>query len=320
MMYDSSKPRPLAVAISPVAWRVAIAVLVMAGCTRSRVAGEIPNATAVELAPGVVSNGHRFMVALTPDGTALYTVERRFLVPGGPPSLVILESRRTATGAWGLPDTASFSGTWQDIDPAISPDGRRLWFNSARPAEGRDSSRSDFDIWYVDREANGWGTPRRLPAPVNTPGSDFFATAASSGALYYTAAQDVPVRRSWILRSMPLSGDRWSAPETLAVVNAPPENASNPFIAPDESWLVFGSARAGGHGDSDLYISERRGANWSTPRNLGPAVNTPLSEFAPSVSPDGKTLFFTRMRRGADRNAVEERLFLIPFASVRGGG
>ncbi len=57
-----------------------------------------------------------------------------------------------------------------------------------------------------------------------------------------------------------------------------------------------------------------------TPRNLGPAVNTPLAEFAPSVSPDGRMLFFTRMRRGSDRNAVEERLYSIPFAAVRGGG
>lgn len=320
MEYELTKPRTLAAHIATGAWRAAIAALVVAGCTRSHVAsGSASGATAVELAPGVVSNGHRFMVALTPDGGSLFTVERRFPVRGGPPSLVILESRRSASGAWGMPDTASFSGTWRDIDPAISPDGRRLWFNSVRPAEGRDPSRTDFDIWYVDRGATGWGTPRRLPAPVNTLGSEFFATAAASGALYYAVSQSVPVRKSWILRTRP-AGDRWSVPETLAVVNDPPEDASNPFIAPDESWLVFGAERPGGHGDSDLYITERRGERWSTPRNLGAAVNTPLAEFAPSVSPDGRTLFFTRMRRGADRNAVEERLFSIPFASVRGGG
>lgn len=297
-----------------------IVALAVAGCARSRVGGALTGAaTAVELSPGVVSNGHRFMVSISPDGRTLYTVERRFPVPGGPPSLVILESRRSANGAWGMADTASFSGKWRDIDPAFSPDGRRLWFNSARPGDGRDASRTDFDIWYVDREASGWGTPRRLPAPVNTPGSEFFATAAASGALYYTVSQTVPERKSWILRSRPEANDRWSVPETLTVVNDPPEDASNPFIAPDESWLVFAAERPGGHGDADLYISERRGGTWSTPRNLGPAVNTALSEFAPSVSPDGRTLFFTRMRRGADRNAVEERLYSIPFATVRAG-
>ncbi len=263
MEYAVTKPCTLVVAIATGAWRAVIAAILVAGCTRPRVASESASgATAVELAPGVVSNGHRFMVAMTPDDARLYTVERRFPVPGGPPSLVILESRRSASGAWSVPDTASFSGTWRDIDPAISPDGRRLWFNSVRPDEGRDSSRTDFDIWYVDRDAAGWGTPRRLPAPVNTPGSEFFATAAASGALYYAVSQSVPVRKSRILRTRPQPGDRWSVPETLAVVNDPPEDASNPFIAPDESWLVFGAERPGGHGDSDLYISERRGDGW----------------------------------------------------------
>ena len=176
-MYAVTKPRTLTTGIATGVCRVAAFALLVAGCARSRVVdGAVPQPTAVELAPGIVSNGHRFMVALTPDGNTLYTVERRFPVPGGPPSLVILESRRSTSGAWSVPDTAAFSGTWRDIDPALSPDGRRLWFNSARPGDGRDASRTDFDIWYIDRNDTGWGTPRRLPPPINTPGSEFFAT------------------------------------------------------------------------------------------------------------------------------------------------
>jgi hypothetical protein len=273
---------------------------------------------AVELAPGVVSNGHRFMVALNPGGSTLYTVERRFPSPGAPPALVILEATRDAQGGWSAPDTASFSGRWSDIDPAFAPGGRRLWFNSSRPAPGRDSARTDFDIWYVERETDGWGSPQRLPEPVNTTGSEFFATSTRDGTLYFTVSQRVPVRRSFIVRSRLIADGRWSAPDTMRIGTESLADASNPFIAPDESWIVFVSERPGGFGDADLYISERVGDGWSAPRNLGKGVNTALSEFAPSVSEDGLTLFFTRMRRGADRNAVEERLFSIPMAAVRG--
>jgi len=45
-------------------------------------------------------------------------------------------------------------------------------------------------------------------------------------------------------------------------------------------------------------------------------VNSPLAEFAPGISPDGRTLYFTRMRRGADRNAVEERLYEVSLQSL----
>ncbi|MCC6317186.1 MAG: exo-alpha-sialidase [Gemmatimonadaceae bacterium] len=294
-------------------WAI-IALMSGSGCTRSAPESRAPaEQPAREVAPGVVSTGHQFMVSIAPDGGTLLTVERRFPVAGGPPTLVILESRRGPDGTWQRPDTATFSGRWRDIDPAFAPDGRRVWFNSVRPAPGRDSTRADFDIWYVDRAANGWGEPQRLPAPINTTSGEFFATVTRSGTLYFTVAQTVPVRKSWIVRSRPLAGGGWAAPETLTVVNEPPETASNPFIAPDESWLVFLAERPDGFGDSDLYVSERRGRSWSPPRNLGPRVNTALAEFAPSVSTDGRMLYFTRMRRGPGGNPVEERLYEVAF-------
>lgn len=298
-------------------WATALALLT-AGCSKTTpVLDPTMTTAALEVAPGIVSTGHQFMASVSPDGRTLLTVERRFPTPGAPPTLVIFESKRGPDGAWQSPDTASFSGRWRDIDPAFSPDGRRVWFNSARPAPGRDASRSDFDIWYVDRTPTGWGEPQRLPEPVNNPGSQYFATAATNGTIYYTVSHSTPVQKSWIVRSRPVANGEWTQPETLTVINHPPEDAGNPFIAPDESWLVFVAERPGGHGDSDIYISERRGASWSTPRNLGPRVNTAIAEFAPSVSADGRTLYFTRMSRGPDRNAVEERLYAIPFASVR---
>ncbi|CAM1369255.1 TolB-like translocation protein [Tenacibaculum xiamenense] len=70
----------------------------------------------------------------------------------------------------------------------------------------------------------------------------------------------------------------------------------HPFIAPDESYLLFDSEREGGHGDSDIYISFRQqDDSWSDPINLGNQINTAAWEAGASITPDGKYLFFNRI-------------------------
>lgn len=69
----------------------------------------------------------------------------------------------------------------------------------------------------------------------------------------------------------------------------------HPFIAPDESYLIFDSKREDGFGDSDIYISYRQqNEEWSRPINLGSKINTEAWEASASVTPDGKYLFFNR--------------------------
>ena len=70
---------------------------------------------------------------------------------------------------------------------------------------------------------------------------------------------------------------------------------AHPFIAPDESYLIWDSERVNGYGDSDLYISYRQqDGSWGTAINLGAKVNTDGTESGAYVSPDGKYLFFNR--------------------------
>ncbi|WP_421811604.1 hypothetical protein [Flagellimonas sp.] len=69
----------------------------------------------------------------------------------------------------------------------------------------------------------------------------------------------------------------------------------HPFIAPDESYLIFDSKREDGFGDSDIYISYRQeNGEWGVPINLGNKINTEAWEASASVTPDGKYLFFNR--------------------------
>jgi Tol biopolymer transport system component len=69
----------------------------------------------------------------------------------------------------------------------------------------------------------------------------------------------------------------------------------DPFIAPDESYLLFTSVdRPGGFGTGDLYISSRmKDGTWTEAKNLGKVFNTNGYDFCPIVSPDGKYFFFS---------------------------
>ena len=73
----------------------------------------------------------------------------------------------------------------------------------------------------------------------------------------------------------------------------------DPFIAPDESYLIFCSTRPGGLGRDDLYVSFRgEDDGWSEAVHMGDEINSPRSENRPYVTLDGKYFFYTSIKRG----------------------
>lgn len=98
------------------------------------------------------------------------------------------------------------------------------------------------------------------------------------------------------------SGEDWQMARPLKSVNTS-FNEGAPSIAPDGEWLVFtacenvyeeyGGGRKG-LGSCDLFYSFREGNSWSKPRNMGPNINSRNWETQPSISADGRTLYFIR--------------------------
>src|SRR5258706_6488883 len=85
-------------------------------------------------APGIISDGfaNRDM-AISPDGNDLfYTIQWYFGLYS-----VILHSQKI-NRQWSRPDTAWFSGRFNDMEPAFSPDGNKLFFTSNRPLKESD--------------------------------------------------------------------------------------------------------------------------------------------------------------------------------------
>ena len=65
-------------------------------------------------------------------------------------------------------------------------------------------------------------------------------------------------------------------------------------MSPDAESLILALERDDSYGGTDLYVSARRGdQRWGAPRNLGRAINTAMNETAPTMSYDGRTLYFS---------------------------
>lgn len=68
---------------------------------------------------------------------------------------------------------------------------------------------------------------------------------------------------------------------------------AHPFIAPDESYILWDGERETGFGGNDIYISvKQEDGSWGEAINLGGAVNTSAEESGAYITPDGKYLFF----------------------------
>lgn len=137
---------------------------------------------------------------------------------------------------------------------------------------------------------------RRLPQNINVPTySHIFPTVSGDGSQMifltnytnsegfetkYTTKNDVGV---------------WADPVPISSINKPGQDHIGSFcLSYDGNFVVFSSRRNPGIGNYDIWISEKIGNYWSQPKNPGKPLNSPGNEGNPSLSPDGKSIYFMR--------------------------
>lgn len=238
--------------------------------------------------PGIIStSNYERDFALSPDGNEIfYTLQAPLAY-----FQTIVHLVRDPSGNWSKPMIAPFSGNFSDLEPAFSADGKKLYFASNRPLTG--TEKKDFDIWVVEKKADGWGSPRNLGKPVNTNMDEFYPSITHSGNLYFTASypggkgkEDIYMAR-W-------NGSSYDTPLSLDSGVNSAAYEFNAYVSPKEDYILFTSyGRAGEKGGGDLYISTRASnGSWKPAINLA-FLNTNRLDYCPFVSPDQKVLFFT---------------------------
>jgi hypothetical protein len=237
-----------------------------------------PGLTAEVFAPGLISlpNRRDTKIVFSPDG------QECFIGTVLSSTFTFLYTKQE-NGHWLDPVQANFLGTQDKREPFISPDGQKLFF--VRNAH----------IYVSIKDVNQqWSTPSKLGSPVNSSAQEWHPTVTSDGTLYFGSTRNNPPGGLNIYRSRLEDGQYKQVEKLDSTINSQ-YGAWDPFISPDESYMIFTTIQPDGYGNEDQYISYRKeDGTWSNPNNLGSAINTTAIEYGSYISYDDKYYFFSR--------------------------
>ncbi len=163
---------------------------------------------------------------------------------------------------------------------------------------GKESAGSDINIWMVRRTEEGFSNPRMIGPPVSTEANDTYPSVTADGTLYFFGEREGGVGKDDIYVARLVEGEYRRVENVGEPVNTP-EYDIDPFIARDESYLIFGSTGLGGFGGIDLFVSFRgEDGSWGKPINMGSEINTETHDERPYVTRDGRFFFFTTYASG----------------------
>lgn len=190
--------------------------------------------------------------------------------------------------------------------PIESPDGYRLFIASNRDPVG--GATDTNDIYVAERPSIDatFGTPVRLPLPVNSSVADFCPTPLAGKGLLFVSARSVPgacgAGDMYFTREHPVRG--WETPVNLgcAATGAGPNSAGGEFSpslveTAEGTLLYFSSPGAGGL--QDVYVSQMRPDGTFAPGAPVAELNTVgFNDQMPNVSRDGLEMVFASDRTG----------------------
>ena len=221
-----------------------------------------PGLTPEVFAPGIVSTEHHeWGLFFSPDMKEAYFSRRNTQSGKDTHLLLKYENNR-----WNETILDSHTG-------GISPDGKTMHFGNQ----------------YRERADDGWSELKSLGSAFEDIDIMRFTTSLKGTYVFdeYVTEGDFVLRYSRLI-----NGVREAPKPFSKEINTGEQNV-HPFIAPDESYILWDSKRDDGYGGSDIYVSFRQeNGSWGTAINLGDKINTSASQRGGYVTPDGKYLFF----------------------------
>jgi len=247
---------------------------------------EPPGMVPQMFAPGFVSTeSHEFSCCFSPDGNEFYFTQRN-------PELgqTVVMVSELVDGVWTKPDVAPFVEKQFSFEPSVTPDNKRLYFQSGKPIPGQPGP--PMNVLYVERKDEGWGEAKNPGAPFN-PAKAMHISSTTDGTIYTTDISGGP--GSECLAVIKKVNGEYLTLEKLGDPLNRETQSMHPYISPDESYIIFGSMRPTQQISSVLFYSyKNEDGNWSEPKE----INLGMRAGQPHVTPDGKYLFFTSGEQG----------------------
>ena len=225
-----------------------------------------PGMTAEVFAPGIVSTeAWELEGVFAPGMSEFYFTEK-----GGENNRPTVVGFRQESNIWKKYIEFSRNG-----EVTFSPDGKRMHM-----AEG-----------YKERVGSGWSERKSLGPMFQREDWGVMRLSASARGTYVFD----DYKSGDVIRISTLVDGKRQEPKKMGPVVNTGKWTAHPFIAPDESYLIWDSEREGGFGESDLYISFRqKDESWGPAINMGDKVNSDKWDAYASVTPDGKYILFNR--------------------------
>ncbi|MGD8537284.1 MAG: hypothetical protein PVI66_01055 [Candidatus Aminicenantes bacterium] len=246
-----------------------------------------PGMTLEIFAPGIVTTDKsESAITVSPDLKEVYFLRK---------SPKVADNRvwysRVEKGKLTRSRIAPFSYDCMEGYPCFTPDGKRLYFISLRPAPGQDQVSEWGNIWFADKEENSWSEPKFLDSPINDLGPHYLSMD-NKGTLYFG---------SGVMKCIYCAkGEDGGYSEAIRLPDEINnlEGVSHPGIAPDGSYLMVDSFwRENDRIEGSLFISFKRpDGSWTKAIDMKNVLKIDDSYIwcSATVTPDGKYIFVER--------------------------
>jgi outer membrane protein OmpA-like peptidoglycan-associated protein len=182
-------------------------------------------------------------------------------------------------------------------NPVVSPDGKTLFVTIGNHDQNIGGKKDPGDIW-ISRLIDGqWSAPvhagpilndrtHNAVAGISGDGSQLFLLGHYDASGNSARTQGISVSKN--------NGGGWSRPENTSIPYFQNKSTHmSGYISPDKGIFIFSADTYGTRGVEDIYVCFNEDGRWTEPKNVGSAINTQFQELSPSLSADGKTLYFS---------------------------
>ena len=186
---------------------------------------------------------------------------------------------------------------YDEQNPVISPDGKYLFFTICNHPQNLNGKRDPGDIWFSVFSNGQWTDPVHAGALLNDRAYNGVAGFSPDGSQLFLLSHYDATGNGARTQGIAVSknnGTGWSKPENISIPYFQNKSTYHSgALAADGNTFVF-SAETYGSRVEDIYVSIKGSdGRWTEPRNLGATINTQFQELSPSLSVDGRTLYFS---------------------------
>ncbi|MEX1190107.1 MAG: OmpA family protein [Bacteroidia bacterium] len=164
---------------------------------------------------GVNSEYHDAFATVSVDGQTMYftrTNQTKGRVKKNEENMVSLKIFKAVflEGEWTNIEEFPFnSDDYSNAHPALSPDGKKLYFSSDRPG-----GYGQTDIYVTEMNGDTWGEPKNVGPMINTAGRDMMPQMGFDEKLYFSSDGHAGMGGLDIFKSS-MKGDSWSQPVNM---------------------------------------------------------------------------------------------------------